>query len=119
MNRMSRIEIRQHALRAASRVALLGAISCGGSPAEAPGQTASASSPVAAVAQQCPSQDAGVADDAGEPDTGVADAGPRCDRSDWQNYVECCEQNGWNWSAGCSAWGPPVPPAMHEGEVSV
>jgi hypothetical protein len=32
------------------------------------------------------------------------------DGEDWEAYSRCCDENGWNWERGCTAWGPFVPP---------
>lgn len=32
---------------------------------------------------------------------------------DWQDYKQCCDENGWDWNKGCMAWGPPAPPHLN------
>lgn len=132
-----RNDLRTRALRAAAKVALLGAgFGCGtaategleaqgGGPDEAPDAGATQGS-----ADAGPEVDAGgvVVSDAGVVDSGLpVDAGARpdaggefCDIGTLSNeeYLACCERIGWDWDRGCAAWGPPAPPAMPGEEVA-
>ncbi len=56
-----------------------------------------------------PAVDASAADTSA-PDAALADAAGACAAGD--DWAACCEANGWDWDAGCMAWGPPVPPGM-------
>lgn len=115
MTPLSRIEIRKRALRAASQVALLGAFACGPVPAETSPSAERPPSGAAVIQNGESEEDAGVTPDAAsEPIDGLADAGVRCSRSNWDEYLKCCDEYGWSSSHGCSAWGPAVPPSFEE-----
>ncbi len=119
----SRHETKLKALRAAAGVALFtGAIGCGTAGTDrldAPVTIRDGGSEVTLV------RDAGHRDsgprDGGVLDTGVlADAGfvdasvELCDMATMtqEEYFACCDANGWDFTKGCAAWGPPAPPAM-------
>lgn len=142
----SRQDIRSKALRAAAKVALLGAgYGCGAagtqglepintdtpldvkSPRTEPldgGSMIDAGLVLITDAGIVPDAgtltiDAGMPNiDAGMPniDAGMPpmDAGLDCDQAtqSQEDYLACCEANGWDWNRGCAAWGPPCPPAF-------
>lgn len=126
-----RTDIKAKALRAAAKVALLGAgFGCGAAPtsglqANATGTednqapdageaAADASAPVDAGVVVV--GDAGVLDSGLPLDSGaIPDAGEDfCDIQTLSpdDYLACCERIGWDWDKGCAAWGPPAPPAL-------
>ncbi len=56
--------------------------------------------------------DVPTSNDAGQ-GTVALDPKKRCSLGDgWERYQACCKELGWDFSAGCMAWGPPAPPAM-------
>ena len=58
--------------------------------------------------------DATAGDIKGGTTTGVV-----CASSDgWEDYKRCCDDNGWDWNKGCSAWGPPAPPMLDEAALA-
>lgn len=103
----SKMEIRQHALRAAAKVALLGALACGGTEdatiLEAP-ELPEGLEPALALPEVTPQ----VHEFTVAPTECVSPGA----EGDWEAYVACCEAIGWDWERGCAAWGPPVPPTM-------
>lgn len=111
-------DIRRRALRAAAKVALLGAgFGCGAAPTTGlQGQAApEPEDSGVARADGGAGLDAGVVvvSDAGIVDSGLSDAGLEvCDSRTLsaEEYLECCERIGWDWDRGCAAWGPPAPP---------
>ena len=128
MNRLSSTDIRTRALRAAAKVALLGAgFGCATDTAPLASTTNTDVPPDAAAPEPV---DSGPAVDAGTlmvTDTGVMDAGVlldagvmpdagemTCDQAEMttEEYIACCKEIGWDWNRGCEAWGPPAPPAM-------
>lgn len=115
--KMSALEIRRRALRAAGQVALWSTLACGGEavttglpdyvdPSPEPtGEPAPAlvtvALPEGVVAQQV------------ETTTIAAENCERTSSEDsWEAYLACCERIGWDWDRGCAAWGPPVPPSL-------
>jgi len=118
---MTRDEIRRRALRAAAAVSLtVGALGCsaeivtgaetsgstaGGGPALGSGGGSAQGSGGAGGAMEGTGGVGGALADAG------TDAPTQCDRTS-PDYTACCDANHWSPSAGCEAWGPPMPPAM-------
>lgn len=108
---MPRSRFHEHALRAAAAVAFtFTTVACG--PYQEVG------SPLADAGDALDDPEA----DAGEGDAGplVADAGASgdagpCPVDPWEDFLECCDANGWDGEAGCFAWGPPAPPAFRLG----
>ena len=124
MPETNRTDIKHRALRAAAKVALLGAgFGCGAAPTTGLQGGAGEQAPQDAGAAQ---PDIGAAIDAGVVvvgDAGVLDSGlpidAGADYCDMQSlssddYLACCERIGWDWNRGCAAWGPPAPPALEK-----
>lgn len=116
--KLSAIEIRRRALRAAGQVALWSTLACGGEavttglpdyvdppllPTDGPAPgLMTVALPEGVVAQQVET-------------TTIAAVSCEANVEDeeaWERYVECCQRIGWDWDRGCAAWGPPVPPAL-------
>lgn len=129
MAKMRRTDLEKKALRAAAKVALLGAgFGCGTTPteglqaneatAETPPPDAGVASADAATAIDAGTVvvgDAGVLDSGLAMDAGAMDAGADfCDMGSLstEDYLACCERIGWDWERGCAAWGPPAPPSL-------
>lgn len=138
VSHLSRHDIRTRALRAAAKVALLGAgVGCGTAETTTLAAQAANDAGVEPNVQEGAADatamvdsgtvvvtDAGIATDAG---LGVMDAGAEldaggevCDPATQSNedYLACCERIGWDWDRGCAAWGPAAPPSMKRGELA-
>ena len=115
--KMSALEIRRRALRAAGQVALWTTLACGGEAnttglqaqvAPSPGPTDEPNNGL--VVEALPEE---VVAAQVETTTTAAEV---CDRTtseeSWEEYLACCQRIGWDWDRGCAAWGPPVPPSL-------
>jgi len=130
MSHPSRDDIRTKALRAAAKVALLGAATgCGTA------QSSALEAQTTPDAGERPQVEDAAADSGARMDAGtvvVGDAGivmdaglgidaglETCDMNALtsEDYLACCERIGWDWERGCAAWGPPVPPRMSAAKV--
>ncbi|MBK6683886.1 MAG: hypothetical protein IPG45_05380 [Deltaproteobacteria bacterium] len=115
--KMSALEIRRRALRAAGQVALWSTLACGGEavttglpdyvapsgPNDEPAtELMAVALPQGVVVQQVETTTIARV---------VCDADVQ-DEEAWERYLECCQQIGWDWDRGCAAWGPPVPPSL-------
>ncbi|APR84817.1 Hypothetical protein A7982_10166 [Minicystis rosea] len=113
---MMRDEVRRRALHAAAAVSLtFGVFACatevqvGGRPLPDKENEGGAGG----VAGTGGTIDLGGAGGVGGTGGAVADAGG-VDCHAAPDWATCCEENGWSLDAGCSAWGPPMPPPMME-----
>lgn len=115
--RMSPLEIRRRALRAAGQVALWSTLACGGEAVTTglPDYVAPPGGPTGdptteLVAVDLPEEV--VAQQVETTTTAVETCEHIIGKESWEEYLACCERIGWDWDRGCAAWGPPVPPSL-------
>ena len=71
---------------------------------------------VAKLAELTTAVDAGNAVDAVDASDVAGDIGEVCSNEGDAalSWSECCDRINWDWRRGCQAWGPFMPPSMHD-----